>query len=260
MPTVTEKNTQYSWRYMRAREEENMPTVRVNDIDMYYEIYGEGEPVVLIAGLNSDHTLYQKLRIIALLAERYKVVAFDNRGVGQTDKPDIPYSIEMMADDTAGLLNALGIEQAHLLGTSMGGRIAVALALQHPSRVKSLILVSTIMKSLKGTPMTWSHLRVSLMLRIPMIRGPHPYYAVARQLEASRAYDCMDRLNEIHVPTLILHGKKDKSAPYHLAEAMQSGIKGSKMLTFDGGHLFFILRQQQFIEAIVDFWDVSKFI
>ncbi len=112
-----------------------MPTVRVNDIDMYYEIHGEGEPVVLIAGLNSDHALYRE--IIPRLAESYKVVAFDNRGVGQTDKPDIPYSIEMMAEDTAGLLNALGIEQAHLLGTSMGGRIATALALRYPSKSKA---------------------------------------------------------------------------------------------------------------------------
>ena len=233
-----------------------MPTIRVNDITMYYEIHGEGEPVVLIAGLNSDHTLYRG--IIPRLAESYQVVAFDNRGVGQTDKPDIPYSIEMMADDTAGLLSALGIEQAHILGTSMGGRIATALALRHPQQVKSLILVSTILKSLKGTPMTWSRLRINLMLKIPMIRGPHPYYAAARQLEASRTYDSMDRLNEIHVPTLILHGKKDKSAPYPLAEAMQSGIKGSKMLTFHGGHLFFILRPQQCIEAIADFLDPSQ--
>lgn len=159
----------------------------------------------------------------------------------------------MMADDTAGLLHALGITQAHLLGTSMGGRIAAALALQHPQQVKSLILVSTIVKSLKGTPMTWSRLQVNLMLKIPLIRGPHPYYAAVRQLEATRAYDGMDRLNEIHVPTLTLHGKKDKIAPYHLAQAMHSGIKDSKMLTFQGGHLFFIMRPQQFIEAIADF-------
>lgn len=232
-----------------------MPSVKVSDISMYYEIHGEGEPVVLIAGLNSDHTFYQRLGIIGLLAQRYQVVAFDNRGVGQTDKPDIPYSIEMMADDTLGLLNALGIEQAHILGTSMGGRIAAAIALQAPHRVKSLILISTIMKSLKGTPMTWARFRMNLMLRIPMIRGPHPYYVVVRQLEASRSYDCMDRLNEMHVPTLILHGKNDKSAPYPLAEAMHAGIKGSKMLTFPGGHLFFIMRQKQFIEAIKNFLD-----
>jgi len=223
---------------------------------MYYEIHGEGEPLVLISGLNSDHTLYRG--VLPQLAAKYQVIVFDNRGVGQTDKPDIPYSIDMMADDTAGLLDAIGITQAHILGTSMGGRIAVALALRHPQRVKSLILVSTIVKSLKGTPMTWSRLRISLILRIPMIRGPHPYYAVARQLEASRAYDCMDRLGEIHVPTLILHGKKDKSAPYRLAEEMHAGIKGSQMITFEGGHLFFILRPKQFIEAIADFLDSPK--
>lgn len=233
-----------------------MPTVRVNDIDMYYEIHGEGEPVVLIAGLNSDHTLYRG--IIPRLAERFQVVAFDNRGVGQTDKPDIPYSIEMMADDTAGLLHALGITPAHILGTSMGGRIAAALALQHPQQVKSLILVSTVLKSLKGAPMTWSRRLIPLMLKIPMIRGPHPYYAFARQREASLTYDCMDRLNEIHVPTLILHGKEDKSASYHLAEAMQSGIKDSEMITFHGGHLFFLVRQKQFIDAILDFLDSPK--
>jgi 3-oxoadipate enol-lactonase len=229
-----------------------MPTVRVNDITMYYEIHGEGEPVVLIAGLNSDHALYRG--IIPRLAESYQVVAFDNRGVGQTDKPDIPYSIDMMADDTAGLLNALGITQAHILGTSMGGRIAAALTLQHPQLVKSLILVSTVMK-MKGIPMTWSRRLIALELKIPMIRGPHPYYAAVRQLEASRDYDCTDRLNEIQVPTLILHGKKDKQAPYRLAEEMHSGIKDSQMITFQGGHLFFLVRQKQFIEAVADFLD-----
>lgn len=231
-----------------------MPTVRVNDIDMYYEIHGEGEPVVLIAGLNSDHTLYQKLGIIPRLAERYQVVAFDNRGVGRTDKPDIPYSIEMMADDTAGLMNALGIEQAHILGTSLGGRIAVALALRHPQQVKSLILVSTVM-NMKKVQNTWARRRIRLMITIPLIRGANPYFAVVRQLEASRNYDCTDRLGGIHVPTLILHGKQDKSAPYALAEEMHSGIKDSKMITFQGSHIFFALRPKQFMEAISDFLD-----
>src|ERR1035438_8304990 len=114
---------------MTKKEAQHMPTIKVNDITMYYEIHGEGEPMVLIAGLNSDHALYRG--IIPQLAASHQVIVFDNRGVGQTDKPDIPYSIEMMADDTAGLLNALGIEQVHILGTSMGGRIAVALALKH---------------------------------------------------------------------------------------------------------------------------------
>lgn len=228
-----------------------MPTIRANDIDIYYEIHGEGEPVVLIAGLNSDHTLYRG--IFPQFATSYQNILFDNRGVGQTDKPDIPYSIEMMANDIAGLLNALGIEQAHILGTSMGGRIAAALALQYPQLVKSLILVSTSMK-MKGIPITWSRRLIALQLKIPMIRGPHAYYAAVRQLEASRDFDCTDRLNEIQVPTLILHGMKDKLAPYWLAEEMHHGIKDSQMITFHGGHLFFLLRQKEFVEAITVFW------
>src|SRR5579863_2495968 len=105
-----------------------MPTIKVNDLTMYYEIHGDGEPLVLIPGLRTDVSEYQ--RIIALLSAQNKVVALDNRGAGRTDKPDSPYSIELMADDTAGLLNALGIQSAHILGVSMGGRIAVALTLR----------------------------------------------------------------------------------------------------------------------------------
>src|SRR5208337_2487529 len=118
-----------------------MPTVKVNDINMYYEVSGEGEPLVLIAGLGTDLTVYE--RVIGCLSKKFRVLAFDNRGVGRTDKPDIPYSIEMMADDTAALMNAAGFRKAHVLGISMGGRVAMGLALQHPEMVRSLVLAST---------------------------------------------------------------------------------------------------------------------
>src|SRR5579884_1186018 len=100
-----------------------MPTVQANGINVYYEIHGVGEPLLLISGLASDHTFYRW--VLPQLAARYQVIVFDNRGEGYTDKPNIPYSIDMMADDTAGLLHALGIARAHVLGTSMGGRIAI---------------------------------------------------------------------------------------------------------------------------------------
>jgi 3-oxoadipate enol-lactonase len=118
-----------------------MPYVKVNDIQMYYEIQGEGEPLLLIVGLGTDISEWEG--IIHWLAQTYKVLAFDNRGAGRTDKPDTPYSIEMMADDTAGIMQTLGIQQAHILGISMGGRIALALALRHAKSVKKLVLVST---------------------------------------------------------------------------------------------------------------------
>ncbi len=84
-----------------------MPTVQVNDIQMYYELRGEGQLLVLILGLAIDVSEVEQ--IIRWFAERYRVLAFDNRGAGRTDKPDIPYTIEMMASDTIGLMDAVGI-------------------------------------------------------------------------------------------------------------------------------------------------------
>src|SRR5258708_1505269 len=99
-----------------------MPVARVGDINVYYELHGEGTPLVLIGGLGTDITPYAG--IIDWLAQRFRVLAFDNRGAGRTDKPDAPYTIGQMADDTAGLMETLSIERAHVAGVSMGGRIA----------------------------------------------------------------------------------------------------------------------------------------
>jgi len=231
-----------------------MPEKRIGAINIYYEVHGEGEPLVLIPDLSNDISEYEG--IIGRLSTKYMVVAGDNRGAGRTDKPYMPYSIEMMSDDTAGLLSALGIKEAHIVGVSMGGRIAAALTLRHPEQVRSLILVSTALKR-QATP-TWASRMLGLALRIPMWRErtsryPQPYYAVVRQREASRNFDCMRRLQEIQVPTLILHGRRDRIAPYELAEEMHAGIKGSKMITFSGGHLFLFFQPQRFAEAILEF-------
>ena len=227
-----------------------MPYVKVNDIQMYYEIHGDGEPLVLIVGLGTDISEWEG--IIRWLATKYKVLAFDNRGAGRTDKPDIPYSIGMMADDTAGLMQALGMKQAHLLGISLGGRIALELALQHATSVKKLVLVSTSARIIK----TWRRHFYGILSSAPIFRSkyPQPHYAFMRQLQASSTYNCTGKLHEIQIPTLIMHGKKDKSAPYTLAEEMHTGIKGSKLLTFSGGHLFFLMKErQQFLDAIAEF-------
>ena len=118
-----------------------MPTVRVGDINIYYEDYGKGEPLLLIAGWGTDLSCW--LSQIPEFSTKYRVIAFDNRGAGRTDAPDEPYSFRMMADDAVGLLDALGIGQAHILGVSMGGCIAQEIAIEHPERTKSLILAAT---------------------------------------------------------------------------------------------------------------------
>ncbi len=228
----------------------NMPYIKVNDIHMYYEIHGDGEPLVLIIGLGTDISEWDG--IIRWLAKKYKVLAFDNRGAGRTDKPDAHYSMEMMANDTEGLMQALGIKQAHILGISMGGRIALALALQQPTRVKKLVLVSTSARSLKN----WRSHFFGILSSAPIFRSkyPQPHYAFMRQRQASFVYNCTDKLHELHIPTVIMHGKKDKIVPYRLAEEMQEGIKNSKMLMFAGGHVFFFMKERQrFLDAIAEF-------
>ncbi|MCI0477635.1 MAG: alpha/beta hydrolase, partial [Anaerolineales bacterium] len=115
-----------------------MPKIRANGIDIYYEITGAGEPLVLIAGLGYGSWMWHKM--IPGLAQHFRVIAFDNRGTGQSDKPAGPYTAQLLADDTAGLLNALGIARAAVLGHSMGGFIAQAFALSYPAMVGKLIL------------------------------------------------------------------------------------------------------------------------
>jgi 3-oxoadipate enol-lactonase len=227
-----------------------MPYVKVNDIHMYYEIHGDGEPLLLIVGLATDISEWDG--IIHWLAKKYQVLAFDNRGAGRTDKPDTHYSIEMMADDTVGLMQTLGMEQAHILGISMGGRIALALSLRHPQIAKGLVLVSTSARSIKN----WRRYFFGLLSSAPIFRSkyPQPRYAFMWQRQASFVYNCTDKLHELQIPTVIMHGKKDKIVPHTLAEEMHAGIKGSKMLTFAGGHLFFFMKErQQFLDAIADF-------
>jgi 3-oxoadipate enol-lactonase len=96
-----------------------VPTVKVGDINMYYEVHGGGQPLLLIMGLGSDSSNWM-LQTMEF-SKGYQVIVFDNRGVGRTDAPDIPYSVKMMADDTVGLMDAIGVKEAHVLGMSLGG-------------------------------------------------------------------------------------------------------------------------------------------
>jgi len=118
-----------------------MPKTTCNGIELYYEIHGKGKPLVLISGLR--YSLWQWHKMIPILAEYFQVITFDNRGVGQSDKPAGPYTAQMLAADTVGLLEALNIEMAIIMGHSMGGFIAQAMALGFPQRLGKLILCST---------------------------------------------------------------------------------------------------------------------
>lgn len=113
----------------------------IGDIRLYYEDHGRGEPVVLVHGLADTHQLWRYQ--VPVLAQRFRVVALDTRGHGQSDKPPGPYTLDQYADDLLGLLDHLGIEQAVLVGLSMGGGIVQTFALTYPQRARALGLIST---------------------------------------------------------------------------------------------------------------------
>jgi 3-oxoadipate enol-lactonase len=235
-----------------------LPTVHANGVDIYYEIHGRGEPLLVIGGLGIDLT--QLSRMDDELAEKHQVIAIDNRGTGRSDKPDVPYSIGMMSEDAAGLLGAIRVQKTSVLGVSLGGRIALSLAISHPELVKSLILVSTSARTDYRRGILWW--LSNQLLRIPAVRRigtkyPQPYYAYVRQRDASRGYDATSQLGEIRIPTLIIHGRADRMVPYRMAEELHSGINGSRLVAFDGGHLMAFRQTKKLVPTIEDFLETT---
>ncbi|MDY6916888.1 MAG: alpha/beta fold hydrolase [Chloroflexota bacterium] len=263
-----------------------MPTARVGDIDMYYEVHGEGRPLLMIPGLGADLTSWAFQ--VPEFSRRFRVITFDNRGAGRTDAPDEPYSLETMADDAAGLLDCLGIDRAHVLGLSMGGMIAQELAIKHPARVHALVLATT-----AAGPYPWAthvlratlrlaeegasqealtQLRVSwlftdrffenpdlVQLAVDtMLANPHrqPVYAYARQFAAARQHDARERLGRIAAPTLVLVGRQDILLPVRLSEELAAGIPGAELVVLEGGgHGFLVEVADDFNRAVLEFLD-----
>jgi 3-oxoadipate enol-lactonase len=248
-----------------------MPITSANGIDLYYEVHGEGEPLLLIMGLSLNSKSW--FRTLPALSEHFKVIVFDNRGVGLSSKPNTPYSIELMADDALAVLNAAGVESAHVYGISMGGMIAQRLTIKHPERVRSLILgcttsggvnhvqpsteVSMLLLSRASTastpeeiawataPILYSQsfienrkdlLAEDIQKRIEIPILP---YAYMLQLQACLAHDTSNELDQIKVPTLVIHGDEDKLVPYENGKTLAAKIANSEFFTVPGaGHIY----------------------
>ncbi|MGH7275821.1 MAG: alpha/beta fold hydrolase [Candidatus Rokuibacteriota bacterium] len=261
-----------------------MPKVSVNDIEMYYVEAGAGEPLVLIMGFGGDHTAWAfQLRAFA---ERYRVIAFDNRGAGQTDVPDSPYTIPMMAEDTVGLMDALGIDRAHVLGVSMGGMIAQEIALNHAHRVRSLHLGCTLAhpdgySHARGAAWTEMRTRLSpeaalraifLWLFAPSTYNERPEFverflqnALAnpyrqsltgflRQRDAIAEHDTVDRLGAIRCPTLVSVAEEDILVPPRFSRELAERIPGAELKILRGaGHVYFWEQPEAFNGLSLDF-------
>lgn len=250
-----------------------MPRILTNGIQLAYAEQGAGEPLLLISGIGYDR--WQWWRMLPGLARQYRVLTPDNRGVGASDRPAGHYSAELLADDMAGLLDALGLPWAHVLGHSMGGFVAQALALKHPGRVGRLILASTHFGGPNALPVTPEALAILSDTECdPATRALRglavscaPGFAEAnpeliRDWLAERARQPLDpaaygaqlaigaalaspgacfepRLKTIRAPTLILFGAQDRVVPPGNGALLARAIPGSRLeLIPDAGHFF----------------------
>ncbi|SMB99198.1 Pimeloyl-ACP methyl ester carboxylesterase [Thermanaeromonas toyohensis ToBE] len=261
-----------------------MPWQEVNGIRIYYEVYGAGEPLLLIEGLGYALWMWEKQ--IEAFSREFQVIAFDNRGVGKSDKPDEPYTIELMAYDAGELLNRLGITKAHILGVSMGGIIAQALALLYPKLVHTLVLVCTTFGGPHAVPVPKETVEAMLNKRkLPArealkeamryafgqeflsrnpgeldrlveqrLSDPLPRYAWMRQWEAILKVDLGEKVRNIKAPTLILTGDDDRVIPAQNSKLLHERIEGSLLEIFPGGgHLFFMEQAAPFNNRVLTF-------
>lgn len=262
-----------------------MPTVAVRDIDIYYERKGEGAPLLFISGTGADLRVRPNV-FDGPFATSFDLIAYDQRGLGRSGKPDRPYSMAEYADDAAALLRELELPSALVVGVSFGGMVAQELVLRHPQHVQRLVLACTSPGGAGGAsyPLhelehmsraerarfmmpisdrrhdaTWqaTHAQqVELMLAMGSANpfGEEPGHEVGRrrQLQARAQHDTWDRLPRIACPTLICGGTRDGIATRETQEKMAAHIPGAQLRLFEGGHLF-MLQDREAIPAMIAF-------
>jgi 3-oxoadipate enol-lactonase len=261
-------------------------TVRSNGQELYYEVHGSGPPLVLVMGIGYDSSLWTLAQVPAL-STQFRVVLVDNRDAGRSSKARRPYRIADMADDLAGLLDALGIPQTHLLGLSMGGMIAQEFALRHANRLDRLVLAGTgaaparsavdpieiwswvkandptgdvfgaqQLASLFSTAFLRNHEAVLDTAEL-LASNPHPMSpeAYGRQADAYRQFDALDRLGAITAPTLVVVGEQDLLTPPWIARDVAHAIPGARFEVIRGdgsSHVVPIERPDDFNRLVTD--------
>jgi pimeloyl-ACP methyl ester carboxylesterase len=254
-------------------------------VRIYWEETGRGDPLLLIMGLGATHEWWG--RVTPAVAPHFRTIVFDNRGVGKSDVPPGPYSIPGMADDAAAVLDAAGVDSAHVFGASMGGMIAQELALRHPARVRSLILGCTACGGRESTPARREVLDAlgaravktreeALQLMVPYIfdastprdlveddlalrlRTHVPNEGYFAQLQAIRSWSgAHARLSTLTVPTLVIHGETDELVPAENGRVIARAIpKASLVMLSHASHIFFTDQYAAATEAILSFLGV----
>jgi pimeloyl-ACP methyl ester carboxylesterase len=263
-----------------------MSIAKVGDINLYYEVHGKGEPLVLIMGLGVSNIGWFLIR--DKLASEYRVIVFDNRGTGRSDKPEMPYTTKMMAADVAGLLDVLGIGAANVFGHSMGGMIAQEFALNYPDRLNNLILggthcgppkripptpelmafasdpelakMSAADKARATIPWAWNKEYVeknpAAIERYIALASeyPTPSHAWVSQTNVIMSHDTYDRLPDIKSQTLVIAGSQDRMIPYENSKLLASRIPNAEVAIIENaGHEYFDDSTEKSSKIILDF-------
>ena len=242
-----------------------MPLAQLNAIERYYQEAGSGDPLLLINGLTGTCLGWEPL--VPALAEHFRVITSDNRGVGRSSAPPGPYTTRQMADDAAALLAHLGVARAHVVGSSMGGMIARELALAYPSLVDHMVLYATSARPRRAIFDPWLNFVVQTTERldstlvtmgwlpwlytpaffeqpeqVEAVLGwhepyPSPAHGIAAQAEAVRYHDTPERLSQITAPTLVLVGAEDVVTPVYYSHELVDRIPGAQLHVLErGGH------------------------
>ena len=264
-----------------------MPKANLGDVEIYYESHGEGEPLLLVSGLGGV-AAYWKPNLPAISA-KYRVIVHDHRGIGQSSRSMVKYSVDQMTDDVVRLMDHLKIERAHLVGHSTGGAIGQTMAIKHPERLKSMVLFSTWTKSdaffrrifearktllLKGGPAAYSR-AASVFLypdwwvnaneklldereRAGVANFP-PVEIIASRIDAIVAFDRTAELGRIRTPTLVLVAKDDILTPPYFSHELAKVIPGAKLKILErGGHCSSESALEDFNRALLEFLATTR--